>query len=307
MELFQTKQRTAPQCLWMQAGVVQKKYCHTDFSCTGCRFDRALNRVCRQNQRLLDQGQTPSGKKSFLMFWQDRLKKKPLSKRPCIHHMKGKISFKACPKAYHCIDCEFDQYFYDHFKVHAKMQPMDFETVNGVFLPAGYYLSAGHTWVKIEDQGLVRMGIDDFGARLVGKIDHIATPLMGKQVAQGQTGFTLFRNRYPIPFSSAVSGIITQVNPAVKKNPGLLTTAPYTDGWICLVHCPDIKQNLKKLLFMADSRRFMAGQVEKLHAFLEDATRLKAADGGSLVRDILGNIPKAHRNRLIKTFISPGS
>jgi len=248
----------------------------------------------------------PSGKKGALIFWQDRLKKKPLAKRPCIHHMKGKISFKACPKAYHCIDCEFDQYFYDHFKVHAMVQPMAFETVSGVFLPAGYYLSAGHTWVKIEDQGVVRMGIDDFGARLVGKIDRITIPLMGKQVTQGLTGFTLYRNRSPIPFSSAVSGIITQVNPAVEKNPGLMTTAPYTDGWVCLVHCPDIKQNLKKLLFMDDSRRFMTGQVEKLHAFLEDATQLKAADGGSLVRDILGNVPAAHRDRLIKTFIFPG-
>ncbi|HKL00858.1 MAG TPA: hypothetical protein VJ943_11435, partial [Desulfotignum sp.] len=69
--------------------------------------------------------------------------------------------------------------------------------------------------------------------------------------------------------------------------------------------CPDIKQNLKQLLFMDDSRRFMAGEVEKLYAFLEDATPMKAADGGSLVRDILGNVPKAHRGRLIKTFISP--
>ncbi len=306
MEQFQTTKQTDPQCLWMQAGVVPKKYCPMDFSCTGCRFDRALNRVCRLNQHLLNQGKMPSGKKGSLMFWQDRLKKMPLAKRPCIHHMKGKISFKSCPKAYHCIDCEFDQYFYDQFKVHAMMQPMDFETVSGVVMPAGYYLSAGHTWVKIEDQGIVRMGIDDFASRLVGKIDHMAIPLMGKEISQGQAGFTLFRNRYPITFTSAVSGIITQVNPEIKKNPDLVTNAPYTDGWICLVYCPDIKQNLKNLLFMADSRRFMAGQVENLHAFLEDATQLKAADGGSMVRDILGNVPEAQRDRLIKTFISPG-
>lgn len=290
----------------MQAGVVPKKYCHTDFSCTTCRFDRALNRVCRQNRQLLDQGKTPAGKKAALVFWKDRLKTLPPARRPCIHHMKGNISFKACPRAYHCVDCEFDQYFYDHFKVHAMIKPMDFQTVHGVSVPAGYYLSAWHLWVTIEDQGMVRMGIDDFGARVLGKIDTIQTPLMGKRLKQGQSGFTLFRDGIPILFSSAVTGIITRVNPEVQKHPNLVTTAPYTDGWIFLVHCPDLKKDLKQLLFMEEGVHFMAGRVKMLFAFLEDATQMKAADGGTLVSDILGNIPKTQQERLIKTFISPG-
>jgi glycine cleavage system H lipoate-binding protein len=306
MELIQTKQTTAPLCLWMQAGVVKKKYCHTDFSCATCRFDRALNRVCRQNQLLWDQGKTPSGKKAKVVFWKNRLKTLPPAQRPCIHHMKGKISFKACPRAYHCVDCEFDQYFYDHFKVHAMIQPMDYQTVHGLAVPAGYYLSAWHLWVKIEDQGMVRMGIDDFGARLLGKIDTIHTPLMGKRLHQGQPGFTLFKERYPIVFSSAVTGIITRVNPEVQKHPNLVTTAPYTDGWIFLVHCQNLKNDLKQLLFMEEGVHFMAGQAKMLSAFLEDATQMKAADGGTLIKDILGNIPKAHQDRLIQTFITPG-
>lgn len=303
MERIETRQRTTPQCLWMQAGVVPRKYCHTDYDCSSCRFDRALNRVCRQNRELLDQGRTPPGKKGALVFWKDRLKAKPLSRRPCIHHMKNKISFRTCPKAYHCVDCEFDQYFYDHFKVHALIQPMDFQTVSGVVLPAGYYLSAGHTWIKIEDQGMVRMGIDDFAARLVGTADDIATPLMGEPVHQGRAGFTLFREQFPIAFSSAVNGVITQVNPEVKKHPARVTTAPYTYGWICMVHCPDLKKDLKQLFFMTEGADFLAGQVRDLFTFLEETTQLKAADGGSLVKDILGNLPAAYRERLIQTFI----
>ncbi len=303
MEQIETRQRTAPQCLWMQAGVVPKKYCHADYDCSTCRFDRALNRVCRQNWELLDQGRTPPGKKGALVFWKDRLKTRPLSRRPCIHHMKGRISFRNCSKAYHCVDCEFDQYFYDHFKVHALIQPIDFQTVSGVVLPAGYYLSAGHTWIKIEDQGMVRMGIDDFAARLVGTVDDIFTPLMGEPVHQGREGFTLFREQFPIAFSSAVSGVVTQVNPTVQKHPGRVTAAPYTDGWICMVHCPDLKKDLKQLFFMTEGVAFMAGQVRDLFAFLEETTQLKAADGGSLVKDILGNLPVEHRERLIRTFI----
>ena len=303
MERIETSQRTAPQCLWMQAGVVPRKYCHADYDCSACRFDRALNRVCRQNRELLDQDRTPPGRKGALTFWKDRLKTKPLSRRPCIHHMKGKISFHTCPRAYHCVDCEFDQYFYDHFKVHALIQPVDFQTVSGVVLPAGYYLSAGHTWIKIEDQGMVRMGIDDFSARLLGTIDDISTPLMGEEVHQGQAGFTLFREKLPIAFSSAVSGVVTQVNPELKKHPFRVTSAPYTEGWVCMVYCPNLKKDLKQLFFMAEGVDFMAGEVRNLFTFLEEATQLKAADGGSLVKDILGNLPAEHRKRLIQTFI----
>jgi glycine cleavage system H lipoate-binding protein len=305
MELLKNTQRTTHQCLWMQAGVVQKKICHTDYDCTACRFDRALNRVCRQNRELLEQGITPPGKKGGLVFWKDRLKTRPLSRRPCIHHMTGKISFRACPRAYHCMDCEFDQYFEDHFKVHTVIQPMAYQTVDGVMLPAGYYLSAGHTWARIEDRDRVRIGIDDFAARLLGEIDAVSTPLMGQTVRQGRAGFTLFKKACPIRFSSAVTGVITEVNPAIDNDPGLITTAPYTNGWICMVHCPDLKKDLKQLLFMEEGVSFMAGQIRKLHDLLEESTRMKAADGGHPVFGILDHVPDTLRDRLIHCFTGP--
>jgi glycine cleavage system H lipoate-binding protein len=306
MESLKTTQRTTPQCLWMQAGVVPKKFCRTDYDCTACRFDRALNRVCRQNRELLEKGIKPAGEKGALVFWKDRLNNRPLSQRPCIHHMKGKISFRTCPKAYHCTDCEFDQYFDDHFKVHAVIQPMAFQTVDGVMVPSGYYLSAGHTWIKIEDQGVVRIGIDDFAARLLGEIDSVSALLMGKTVQQGRAGFTLFKNSSPVRFSSPVTGVITQVNPAMNQDPEQITTAPYTRGWVCMVHCPDLKNDLKQLLFMEEGLSFMAGQVKKLHGILETSTRLKAADGGYPVFGILDHVPADLRDRLIQSFIDPG-
>lgn len=306
MDPLKTTHRTTPRCLWMQAGAVRKKFCHIDFDCTACRFDRVLNRVCRQNRELLEQGITPPGKKGALVFWKDRLTTLPLSRRPCIHHMKGRISFRTCPRAYHCTDCEFDQYFDDHFKVHAVIQPVDFQTVHGVMLPAGYYLSAGHTWARIEDRDMVRMGIDDFAARLLGGIDAVSTPLMGQTVQQGRAGFTLFKKTCSIRFSSAVTGIITQVNPTIDKDPGRITSTPYTDGWVCMVHCPDLKKDLKKLLFMEEEISFMTGRIRKLREMLEESTRMKAADGGDPVSGILDHVPAGIRDRLIRSFLDPG-
>ena len=52
--------------------------------------------------------------------------------------------------------------------------------------PAGVYLLPGHTWVKIEPSSTVRVFLDDFALRLLGPLDQIQAPLMGKQLEQGR-------------------------------------------------------------------------------------------------------------------------
>jgi hypothetical protein len=129
---------------------------------------------------------------------------------------------------------------------------------------------------------------------------------MRQTVRQDRAGFTLFKKTCPIRFSSAVTGVITQVNPAIDKDPGRVTAAPYTDGWICMVHCPDLKKDLKQLLFMEEGISFMAGRIKKLHDMLEESTRMKAADGGDPVSGILDHVPAGLRDRLLHTFMGSG-
>ncbi|WP_299978389.1 glycine cleavage system protein H [Desulfobacula sp.] len=296
------KEKT-PACLWMQAGVVKQKKCIRDFLCTTCRFDRALRKVCHENEHHQKQSAILQGKKDNLVFWKEKLKKQPLARRPCIHHMKGRIDFKTCPKTYNCIDCEFDQYFHDQFKVYTVLKPVEFNDISGVSLPVGYYLHSGHTWVKIEDHNTVRIGIDDFASRVLGKFTTIKTPLMGKQVFQGKNAIHISRNGHKASFFSPVSGVITEVNSQVNQNPGLINHDPYIDGWVLSLYCPNLKQDLKQLMFMDSNKSFMNREVDRLYAFLEEETQLAAADGGRLGSDLFGNLPKISWNRLLKLFI----
>ena len=299
-------QKTTPDCLWTQAGVVLKKKCYKEFACTSCRFEKTMASVCKDNEILRGKGIAPQGKKAGFVFWTDRLMKMPLAKRPCIHHMKGHIGFKNCTNAYHCIDCEFEQYFYDQFKVNTVLKPVKFEDFHGISLPSGYYLHPGHTWIKIEDQGMVRMGIDDFAGKLLGKFDAVSTPLIGKKLTQGETAFTLSRDGHEVSFVSPVNGVITEVNARISSKPGLINDDPYTDGWVFILHCPTLKQDLKRLMFMDSSKGFMGESVNRLYDFLEEEAGIKAADGGTLVADIYGNLPGTSWETLVKKFISQG-
>ena len=301
--ILSLNRKSQTECLWKQAGVVKNKKCDKEFACRTCVFDRALTRVCRENKILKENGIARSGKRAAFTFWTDRLMNMPISGRPCVHHMKGHIGFKSCPKSYHCIDCEFEQYFYDQFKVHTVMKPVEYNDINGVSLPVGYYLHPGHTWIKIEDSNMVRIGIDDFASRLLGKFDTLSSSLIGKSFKQGEPAFTLSREDHKVSFVSPVNGVVAQVNDRTAENPGIINDAPYSDGWIMILHCPTLKKDLKKLMFMDSSKGFMGNEVHRLYEFLEEETGLKAADGGELVPDLFGNLPNVSWETLLEKFI----
>ncbi len=301
MEIITDK--TLPACLWMQAGVVAKKRCYHNFSCTTCRFDRAMRGVCNNNLELLGNGVKLISKKQKFVFWREKLRGQPLYNRPCIHHMKGCIGYKNCPKQYYCIDCEFDQYFHDQFKVHTFVKPVEFTDIYGVSLPSGYYLHVGHAWVKIEDNNYVRVGIDDFASRLLGVFDSIEVPLTGKEVSQGVPLLKAWQGDNFVKFKSPVSGVVTESNPVIRTSCSIVNKAPYTDGWIMRVHCKNLKKDLKNLLFMNNSIDFMKQEMENLMTVLENETGLMAADGGTLGNDLYGSVPGLFWNKLIRRFI----
>ena len=96
------------------------------------------------------------------------------------------------------------------------------------------------------------------------------------------------------------------INTHARRSPDLICQAPYTDGWILTLFCPDLKEDLKPLLFMASSKRFMDASVTHLYKFLEEVTQLKAADGGTLISDIYGNLPGVAWEDLVEAFIPQG-
>ena len=81
--------------------------------------------------------------------------------------MKRRIGFRACTNEYLCGNCEFDQYFDDQYAVHAVVKPVDVLDIDGFKIPQGFYLHKGHTWVKIEKDQTVRVGLDDFALRML--------------------------------------------------------------------------------------------------------------------------------------------
>lgn len=281
------KDATKP-CIWMQAGVVRKKDCPRDYQCLVCPYDRALRRAAAEGR---------------VEHWKERLRELPQAKRPCVHSMKGGMEFKTCPEDYHCFKCGFDHYFEALYRVSATINPVEFLEVKGFSLPHGYYLHQGHTWIKLEEDATVRIGLDDFILRVLGPLDRIEAPLTGERLTRDHAQIALLRGESGARALSPVSGVVTEINPLLRES-GLQTSmGPYTWGWIARVRCDRLREDLSSFLLGAEATQFLEAESEALFSRIADCQGPLAADGGELAPDLCGNLPDLDWSDLARTFL----
>src|SRR5579862_7745752 len=104
--------------------------------------------------------------------------------------------------------------------------------VAGFQVPENVRYHDGHTWALSESRELVRVGIDDFASKLIGKIESIALPQRGRWVRQGQKIWTISRDGKSVDMLTPNEGTGTAINEAVIKKPEPARKDHYGEGWL---------------------------------------------------------------------------
>jgi len=275
-------------CLWMQAGAVKYKSCNNYYDCNTCKYDLGMQRkVAKGNQ----------------VSWQDMMRRKPELERVCRHSLTNRLPQRACAYDYQCARCDFDQYFEDFLSPRTCSGAYEIHQVKGFDVPMTYHFHDGHTWARIESGGFIRIGLDDFALKLLGRADALELPLMGKELDQGEVGWGLKRRDNLADVRSPVGGVITEVNDIVRRNPEVANQDPYNDGWLFMVRNPNIKGAVKDLKIDSDTVAWMNAEVGVLENMIEEVAGPMATDGGILAADIFGNLPALGWNKLTNTFL----
>jgi len=282
------KAKAANPCLWMQAGVVKFKNCDNYYDCTSCKYDHAMEQKAAT-------GKQPT--------WQDAMKRMTSMNRVCRHSLTNRIDRRICAYDYECSKCDFDQYFEDVWTIKNKSLPHEVQQVKGFDVPMGYYFHNGHAWARIESGGYIRIGLDDFALKVLGRADALDLPLMGKELDQGKVGWGLKRKDNLADVLSPVDGVIVEVNSQVRDNAQTANREPYGDGWLFMVRTPDIKATMNKLMIDQTSLAWMSAEVQTLEKMIEDVAGPLAADGGYLVDDVYGNLPDLGWSNLTSKFL----
>lgn len=130
-------------------------------------------------------------------------------------------------------------------------------------IPGGVFISEGHCWVSVNQDGSVKIGIDDFAKKLIGKIDGIEFPNLGMNITKGQPLFSLKQSKKSIQFLSPVSGLVKSVNHDLAENLDALDFTPYDKNWICVVDADKLDTELQELKIGKSAVSFYQEEIEK--------------------------------------------
>lgn len=156
-------------------------------------------------------------------------------------------------------------------KVHLVTPSSGAEKSDRVFnVPAGLFISPQHLWVNIDIDGSLRLGLDDFCQKVIGKFDEIVPPKKGQQIKKGDPICTLKQNSHEITFRSPVSGKVTKVNTELISNPELIHVKPYELGWFCSLEATNLTQELRGLKIGADAIAWYKQEIDKFQSLMED-------------------------------------
>jgi glycine cleavage system H lipoate-binding protein len=174
--------------------------------------------------------------------------------------------------------------------------------VGGFRLPENLRYHPGHTWALSESPSLVRVGMDDFASKLVGKIERISLPQRGQWIRQGQKIWTIFRDGSSVDMVSPIEGTVADVNETAARDPEAARKDPYGEGWLLTVQSPDSKINFRNLLGGLVARSWMKESAERLHARMPMAVGALAQDGGVAIDDLTAHMPEQNWATLAKEF-----
>lgn len=174
--------------------------------------------------------------------------------------------------------------------------------VAGFQVPENVRYHGGHTWALSESQDLVRVGMDDFASKLIGKIESIALPQRGRWVRQGQKIWTIVRDGKSVDMVSPIEGTVTDVNEAAAKNPELARKDPYGEGWLLKVQAPDAKVNFRNLLGGELARLWTEASAIRLQKRIPVMATALAQDGGVAVDDLTAHMPDEDWAAVTKEF-----
>jgi glycine cleavage system H protein len=176
------------------------------------------------------------------------------------------------------------------------------EVIDGFLTPGNLRYHPGHSWLERERPNRVRVGIDEFAATLVGRVDSVELPKPGQWIRQGQRVFAFLHNGERAEIVSPIEGEVVEVNTQVAANPAVLSQDPYGKGWLLAVHVPDEEGTLRNLVPVNLVASWMREAVERLYSLQPRLAGATAADGGRPVDDLWEGLPAESWKATVSTF-----
>jgi glycine cleavage system H protein len=98
-------------------------------------------------------------------------------------------------------------------------------------MPSELRYASTHEWARLDDDGLVTIGITDHAQDQLGDVVYVELPELEVELDAGQEAGVVESVKAASDLYAPVSGKVVAVNSALEETPELVNQDPYGDGW----------------------------------------------------------------------------
>lgn len=117
-----------------------------------------------------------------------------------------------------------------------------------VILKDLHYAVEDNTWIRVNEDGTVTIGMTDIAQNLAGPILHAKAKSAGTDRKKGKPIATVESGKWVGPVKSPISGVITEINEKLGGDAQLINRSPYKDGWVVKMKPESLDIELKELV-----------------------------------------------------------
>lgn len=170
-------------------------------------------------------------------------------------------------------------------------------------VPAGVFLSPSHLWLTIDPSGRVKLGLDELAQRLLGPLEAVRFPSVGRRIARGETLFSIQIGDTELPIASPVTGVL---NATQVPNGGIVSDRTDPDAWIVTVEPERMGEEIRPLRLAEEAAAWLSNEFARLTEMLHGLHLRPAAtlpDGGEPAAGLLRILRADDRDAVLRGFL----
>ncbi len=106
-------------------------------------------------------------------------------------------------------------------------------------IPGELRYAQSHEWARLDDDGLIVIGITDHAQDALGDIVYVELPELETEVQAGQEAGVVESVKAASDIYAPISGTVVEVNANLEDAPETVNADPYGDGWFFKVDPAD--------------------------------------------------------------------
>ena len=122
-----------------------------------------------------------------------------------------------------------------------------------------------NTWLRIEDNGEVTVGVTSVLPAIAGKLTLARLKSVEVAIQRGQSLGTIESLKFVGPIPSPVSGILLKTNGLIVDRPRIINDSPYQEGWIASLKPSHLALERILLSKSTESKTLLVKKIAEFH------------------------------------------